>query len=148
MKKILEFIIALIISTIIYPLGFLFNLFTIHKFKKFVVYYYVLTIQVLKVILEFFRQIAIFLDILANVIAGRLFYTILVNKSLKLSETYFGKSQWTISASIGHVETSKINKLNSKGQWFSKLLSKVLVEKNHCLNAYYFKIYKESYKKI
>ena len=83
MRKILEFIIALLISTFIFPLGFVFNIFNIWNFKKFIKYYWILSNEVVKVIFEFFRQMAIFLDILGNVIAGGLFFNVFVKKDLR-----------------------------------------------------------------
>jgi len=145
MKKILSFIIAIIISTFIFPLGFIFNIFNIWNFKEFLKYYLKLTIEVCKVICNFFEKIAIFLDILGNVIAGRLFFYSFVKKGFRKDNTYFGVSEWTISASIGHLQYYK--RLNKFGLWFSNLLT-ILIDKNHCINAYNWKIYKDKFKRI
>ena len=96
MKKILEFIIALAISTFLFPLGFIFNIFNIWNFKKFLKYYWILSKEVAKVIAELFRQLALFLDVLGNVIAGGLFFYMFTSD--KKTKTYFALSGWTISA--------------------------------------------------
>ena len=145
MRKLLEFIVAILISTFLFPLGFIFNIFNIWNFKKFVKYYWISSKEVVKVIFGIFRQLAIFLDILGNVIAGRLFFFMFTNKENQAVITYFGLSGWTISASIGHLEY--YNRLNKFGLKFSKFLSVALYEKDHCLKSYKWKLYKEKFNK-
>jgi hypothetical protein len=115
----LLFIIALILSFVLYPLGLVYSfikLITLFKLKK-----------ALKHLNDIFFMCAILVDIMGNVFMKHLFNDLLI----KPSSHPFGYSNQTISFVLG------INKQNNKLTKLGKLLADLLnlLDKNHVEKA-------------
>jgi len=144
MKKIKEFTAAIILSAILFPIGFVFNILAIVLFKKkFFVAFWRITKEVLLLINDIFERIAIIIDRLGNVIDGNMFILLFV-KNKYHDKTLFGKNEITVSAASGHAEN--YDYLNNFGNRFVKALNKTL-GKNHCKNAYEWYLVKQKHKK-
>jgi len=134
--SILEIISAIILLIILFPIGVIYSLLIqpfIH-FKKYNVFKYLYNFiyQIIYVIFDTFHQVAIYIDIIGNIVIGDLM-EICVLKDKNIIDTWFGKKEHTISQSLGELEIN--GKLNKFGIFITKLASKVF-EDNHCINAY------------
>lgn len=124
---------SLILSIILLPVGFLY---TIGKYAKECKVNPILTmlknfgLSILLVISYLCMRVAVAIDILGNVIAGEFLEDFITSKE----DTLFSKPDITISSSTGALEVE--GELNKTGNWFSKILSKVLGEDNHAILSY------------
>lgn len=135
---IIELLVAILLSIILFPLGIIYILFIQVFIKNQVGYFwfnYIIAIikQIWFLIMHLFHTIAYELDVLGNVIVGDLIELFITRER----DTWFANKSHTISQSIGNLEYN--NKINSFGKWLSKILSFIL-GKNHCINAYITKI--------
>ena len=130
---IIEFLSAVILATVLFPFGLIYNLYLPFKrkynikrlvkfFKDFVSSIYTLTMYML-------HQVAYTIDVLGNVIVGELFEDIITTEE----DTLFSNPKHSISQSIGYLQ--HIKKLNKRGLFFQKSIDKVF-GKNHCINAF------------
>lgn len=140
MKKVLEFLFAVIIGTPLLIIGLISNIFFWKKGKIFVTIYKTIK-EVIMLFLDFLQQIAVYIDRLGNVILANLFEVVFVqNKFYK--KTLFGKENITISAAFGHAyEWIYLNKF---GVHFVYFLDFAL-GKDHCGQAYKWYLIKEKF---
>jgi len=131
---------ALILGSIVLPIGFLYDLgHSIYESKKkrflirFLILIRELCIVILSMIMTILERVAYALafgiDQIGNVMAGEMIEDCITAEE----NTLFGKSGVTISASTGKLETE--GKLNKVGKWFTNFLSRTL-GKNHSVDAY------------
>lgn len=124
---------SMIIATILLPVGFIY---TIGKYAKeckvnpFLTMLKNFGLSILFVISYLCMRVAVAIDILGNVIAGEFLEDFITSKEY----TLFSKPDITISSSTGALEVE--GELNKTGNWFSKILSKVLGEDNHAILSY------------
>lgn len=133
-------IVAILLGSIVLPIGFLYDLghsaykskFTQFLFRVLLMFreLFIVIISIFLVIIErIFYSLAYGIDQIGNVISGELIEDCITWEE----DTTFGKSGVTISASTGKLEYE--GKLNKVGKWFTKQLSKSF-EENHSINAY------------
>jgi hypothetical protein len=140
--KVLEFLFAVIFGLPLLIAGFIFEIVQILRLKlRFFKTVFRLILEILKEIYNFFEVLAIFIDKIGNIVIGKLFEFLFINKSA-WNLTLFQKANITISASFG--QALKYRYLNKKGVKFVKLLDKVL-GKNHCKSSYEFYIIKKKF---
>jgi len=140
--KVLEFLFAVIFGLPLLIAGFIFEIVQILRLKlRFFKTVFRLILEILKEIYNFFEVLAIFIDKIGNIVVGKLFEFLFINKSA-WNLTLFQKANITISASFG--QALKYLYLNKKGVQFVKFLDKIL-GKNHCKNAYEFYIIKKKF---
>ncbi len=133
--KIVEFISAIVLAIILFPLGILYSFLTVLIFKlKFLKTILYFLKEVYLIILDIFEKIAVIIDRLGNIIVGDLFIEIFVQKKYRYL-TLFKKNEITISAAFGHAYEWIY--LKKSGIFFVKLLSKVF-GKDHATQAYKF----------
>lgn len=142
MKKILEFLFAVTFGTFMLIIGLIVNVFFWKKGKIFKTIYKTLK-EILLLFLNFLEQIAVYIDRLGNLILENLFEVFFVKKEFR-DKTLFGKSDITISASIGH--SLEWLYLKRAGVKFSNILNRVL-GKNHCKDAYKWYLVKKEFNK-
>lgn len=142
MKKVLEFLFAVTFGSVLLVIGLIANMFFWKKGKVLKTIFKTLR-EIGKLFLDFLEQIAIYIDRMGNVILENLFEVFFVQKEFR-KKTLFGKSEVTISASLGH--SLECIYLNSAGVKFANLLDKVL-GKNHCKDAYQWYLIKKEYNK-
>jgi len=131
--KIIEFIAAVILAAILFPLGILYSLFTVLLLKlKFAKTLWYFVKEVYLIVLDILEKMAVIIDRLGNVIVGDLFIRVFVQKEYRY-KTLFKKNEVTISAAFGHAYEWIY--LKKSGLFFIKLLSKVF-GKDHCKQAY------------
>lgn len=124
---------SIVIATILLPVGFIY---TIGKYAKeckinpFLTMLKNFGLSILFVISYLCMRVAVAIDILGNVIAGEFLEDFITSKE----DTLFSKPDITISSSTGALEVE--GELNKTGNWFSKILSKVLGEDNHAILSY------------
>lgn len=77
---------------------------------------------------KYFRDCAIVIDVLGNVLCQHLFNVILIKED---SKNKFGKIDYTISKTLG------LNQIDETLTWVGILLVKILdlIEKDHCLKS-------------
>ncbi len=140
--KVIEFLFAVIFGLPLLIAGFIFEIVQILRLKlRFFKTVFRLILEILKEIYNFFEVLAIFIDKIGNIVVGKLFEFLFINKSA-WNLTLFQKANITISASFG--QALKYRYLNKKGVQFVKFLDKIL-GKNHCKNAYEFYIIKKKF---
>lgn len=140
--KVLEFLFAVIFGLPLLIAGFIFEIVQILRLKlRFFKTVFRLILEILKEIYNFFEVLAIFIDKIGNIVVGKLFEFLFINKSA-WNLTLFQKANITISASFG--QALKYRYLNKKGVQFVKFLDKIL-GKNHCKNSYEFYIIKKKF---
>ena len=142
MKKLVELITAIVLSVILFPIALIFNIFLLKKGSVFKTICQAVK-EIVKLIFDTFEQIAIWIDRLGNVILGNMFEIFFIQKKY-YGKTLFDKSEITISSSFGHA--LEYIYLNKKGLRFAGLLDKIL-GKNHCKNAYKWKVTKDKFNK-
>lgn len=140
--KIIELLAAVILSAILFPIGLVFNICQLVVLRLgFFRFVWLFILETYKIVLDLFEKIAVIIDRYGNVILSGLFIKIFI-KNTHNKKTLFGKSEVTISASLGHALTNFY--LNGKGLKFCKFIDKVF-GKNHCILAYEFKIIKDKF---
>ena len=112
MINLLLLILAIALSIVLFPIGFIFALITF-KFR----------------LSDYYIAIAYSIDQLGNVIMAQMFNIILIQRD---SIFKFGNPDWTISAVLGG--NLKTNKLKKIGRALVNILDKI--EDNHCVNAF------------
>jgi len=151
--KILELIAALILSAILFPFALIFNIFLLKKGSILKTIWQVCK-EISKLINDTFRQIAIWIDRLGNVILGNMFERALILKKY-WGKTLFDKSEITISASLGDALDKKM--FNKKGYKFASMIDYIFsirikffeiyfVEKNHCVKAFEWYLINKNFK--
>ncbi len=134
---VIELIAAILLAIILFPLGLLYSLYLPFRkglnFVRFIRYWKNLFIQIYTLIMYMFHSIAFTIDVLGNVIVGELIEDLIT----KQENTWFGCRLHSISQSIGQVQSN--NMLNKFGKFLQKSIDFVF-GKNHCINAYLFKL--------
>ena len=146
LSKILEFFSALILSAILFPIGFVLNIILLFRLKLNVLKFsWSLAIQVIYVVLDLFRYLAVIIDILGNVILGPAMKFLFVKKEFS-QMSYYGRAGITISAATGQGFVKKY--FNERGIRFKNFINFFFIRttKYHCEDAYKFYIYKLNYK--
>jgi len=112
MISLLLVILAIVLSVILYPIGFLYALVTFRLRLK-----------------DYYYAIAISIDQLGNVVMAAMFNKLLIEEDAQYK---FGNPDWTISAVLGgNLLTMRLRPL---GLWFVKILDSI--DDNHCINAF------------
>ncbi len=141
--KIFLLFLALILSIFVFPIGFVFNVFTFRKKKWFFYSALKMTYEVLLVFYDLFLILAVLIDRLGNVIGGNMFITLFILNDKK-NETLFGKNECTISASLGKAVLKKqLNKEGINFVWFLELFA----GERHCIEAYQWYLIKKNFNK-
>jgi len=141
--KIIEFIASVILGVFLFPFGIAFEIFQILRLRlRFVKWFWIFTKRIVLELYDIFEVIAVKIDILGNIILGRLFESIFVQKEF-WKQTLFGKDGITISASFGH--SYEWIYLNEYGVRFVYALDKVFGKK-HCDSAYWWHLIKTAFK--
>jgi len=142
--KILELIVAIILSAILIPFGMLFNIWDLIRFKRrFWKIFFRFLYEIILIALDIFERIAIITDRIGNVILGNALTWFFVKRQF-YNQLYFnpyGSNRWTVSAATGYF--SEKNLINKNGFKFNNLLSKVF-GKDHCKRAYEFQLLKNN----
>ena len=119
MKKIIIsiilFFVALIIFSLVFPFGLIYQLITLIKKRNLNIY-----------LSDYFFKLAQCIDQLGNVAYRGLFNDILLTK---ISKAAFGDNQETISSVIG--KNLEANTLSKTGIWLNKILN--LIQPNHSI---------------
>jgi len=130
---IIEFIAAVILTTILFPIGLLYSFILPFKkkYKRNRTFFYFkrLVTQIWYLCMLTLHQIAYNLDLLGNVIVGELIEDLIT----KEENTWFGSKKHTLSQSFGKLLFH--NNLNSIGIKLVKIIDSFF-GKNHCLKAY------------
>lgn len=128
----IQLISAVLIGSILLPLGFLYDLGKSIKERKVVGFFksfWTLIKELLLVIAWLVGRVAFAIDLLGNVVSGELLEDIITSEE----ETLFRKGDVSISASTGDLKVRL--KLNKVGKFFDKLLD-FFFEKNHSFLAF------------
>lgn len=111
MINLLLVILAIVLSVILYPIGFLYALVTFKLKLK-----------------DYYYAIAYSIDQLGNVVMSAMFNKLLIEDA----KYKFGNPDWTISAVLGgNLLTMTLRPL---GLWLVKILDSI--DDNHCINAF------------
>lgn len=123
---------AIVLGLVLIPIGGIYHIGKlIYEFKFRMILHQVhrFFYHILNSISYIAKHIAIGIDLLGNVMAGELLEDIVTSNE----DTFYGHSEYTISAATGKLEQDKA--LNKTGLFFTSILSKVF-EKNHAILAY------------
>lgn len=139
-KVFVELISAVVLGSIVFPLGLAHNIIKpFYDYRKRKVwdritsslcYYFNLIYQAWSVVRRTIHEIAKSLDIFGNAVAGELIEDLITHEE----DTYFGNGGITLSAAIGHLEAE--GKLNKLGLWLSKMLNLAFGEEKHAVWSY------------
>ena len=112
MISLLLVILAIVLSVILYPIGFIYALVTFKLRLK-----------------DYYYAIAYSIDQLGNVVMSAMFNRLLIEED---SQYKFGNPDWTISAVLGgNLLTMRLRPL---GLWLVEILDSI--DDNHCVNAF------------
>lgn len=117
-KKLILFIVALIIGAVLLPA---FTVYTVYRNR------YNESVQA-----SIFLTLATMIDIAGNVVGLPIYELVAITQD---GNTLFGRPKITISQSIGHLMYT--NNLNERGYKLARVLNKVFHQENHCLESFY-----------
>jgi len=135
--KLISLLAAIVLSAPLFTIALVFNLFQLRKGKVFVTFYRLFK-EVVNIVFDIFLTVAIIIDRLANVIVGDLIERCVT----KERDTTFGKNDWTISASLGKLQSEV--KLIKFGVKFVRFIDRIF-GKFHCRDAYNFRKMKANF---
>jgi len=124
---------AILLAIILIPIGLIYSFlimpYFVRKKKNIVQYLKDLLYSIYVVITDICYKVALYLDILGNVLIGD-FIELFVTKE---RDTLFGNREHTISQALGYLQVNGL--LTSFGCKFVKLIDSIF-GKGHCKNAY------------
>ena len=132
LKKLIFMIVAILLSTVLFPIGLITNLIQIYRVGHFFTYLWKFLVELYKLVMDFFLWVALFFDRLGNVVIGNIILFNYVRKEYR-DKTLFNQSEITISCSLGHCLEN--NYLSESGIRFVMVIDFIL-GKNHCKDAY------------